>query len=300
MIPPFFNYFYLNINNTRAFSSINVKNYKMEKRQATESGLQLLSRLITKIRPSLTDLSPEIFPKDRPKLKELIEISGESNIGKTIHLMELIAITVTPTEFGGKGASVIIIDTKSDFHVPFLLPRILEKHLMHAPMAAHTSTDTESLQPMAENTQAFIQSCLKRIMIYKCYTQTELDLVLLDCAELLTTDMSISLLAIDSIASFYWCNLRDVPIRMETYLKDLQNRLRKLANEFGIVVAYTKPTQFGGTSSNPPNNSIEYKVQLKFIGKQIFEARLWHESETKTRNYSINKFGIEWISSTNK
>lgn len=273
----------------------------MENGQATESGLQLLSRLITKIRPPLMDLSPEIFPKDRPKLKEFIEISGESNIGKTIHLMELIAITIIPTEFGGKGASVIIIDTKSDFNVPFLLARILEKHLLHMPMAAHTSTDTESLQPMADKTQTIIQRCLKRIMIYKCYTQIELDLVLLDCAKLLTTDMNISLLAIDSIASFYWCNLRDIPIRMETYLKDLQNRLRKLANEFGIVVAYTKPTHFGGTSSNPPNNNpIEYKVQLKSMGKEIFEARLSHGSETKTRNYSINKFGIEWISSTTK
>lgn len=272
----------------------------MEKEQITESGLQLLSRLIAKIRPPLVNLSPEIFPSDRPKLKELIEITGESNVGKTIHLMELIAITIIPTEFGGKGGSVIIIDTKSDFHVPFLLPRILEKHLMHARMAAHTSTDTESLQPIAEKTQTIIQSCLKRIMIYKCYTQTELDLVLLDCAELLTTDMNISLLAIDSIASFYWCNLRDIPIRMETYLKDLQKRLRKLANEFGVVVAYSKPNHFGGTSSDQPNNAIEYTVQLKSIGNEIFEARLSYGNETKTRNYAINKFGIEWISSTNK
>lgn len=268
--------------------------------QATESGLQLLSRLIVKIRPPLIDLSPEIFPKDGPKLKEFIEISGESSAGKTIHLMELIAITIIPTEFGGKGASVIIIDTKSDFHVPFLLPRILEKHLMHAPMAANISTDTESLQPIADKTQTIIQSCLKRIMIYKCYTQTELDLVLLDCAELLTTDMNISLLAIDSIASFYWCNLRDIPIRMETYLKDLQNRMRKLANEFGIIVVYSKPNHFGETSNNPPNDPIEYKIQLQSIGKEVFEARLSHGSETKTRNYLINKFGIEWISSTNK
>lgn len=264
---------------------------------ATESGAQLVSRLATKFRPSLINLSPEIIPGNGPNLKEIIEISGESNIGKTIHLMELIAQTVIPKEFGGKAASAIVIDTNSNFHLP-LLATIIEKHILYPRNAINTAADTEDMRHANDHIDATVANSLKNILFFKCYTHAEFDLVLLNCADILSTNMNISLLAIDSIAAFYWCYMskQNILIRMETYLKQLQFQLRKLSENFGILIIYTKPKNFGNASLSFEER-IDYKIHLKPVNnnREIKEAQLIHGSHRFGRNYSINNFGIDWI-----
>lgn len=69
---------------------------------ATECGINLYTRLQSKKRATIENLSPEIIPSYGPRPGEIVEISGRSCAGKTIHLMELIARTIIPVEFGGK------------------------------------------------------------------------------------------------------------------------------------------------------------------------------------------------------
>lgn len=266
----------------------------------TESGAQLFLRLTKKLRRPLLNLSPEILPTDSPKLGEIIEISGPTNIGKTLHLMELIARTIIPQEFGGKEASVIIIDTNSNFHVPHLMPQIVEKLILHHRMSTTGTTDTEQMQPWTDNNQTIVLNSMKRIIFFKCYTSIDFELVLLNCADILFGNRNISLLAIDSIATFYWCDMsnRQQPIRMETYLKQLQQKLRKFVNDYGIVAIYTKPNNFG-YSNMSRDEPIEYKIKLQELANKM-NAQSFFENQQMTRNYIINNFGIEWISSQNK
>lgn len=265
----------------------------------SECGLKLLSRLQSKKRPTIVNLSPEIIPQDGPKPGEIIEICGDSGTGKTMQLMELIAQTIIPTEYGGKGAGAIVIDTNSNFHVPYGMPRIIEKHLIHHRTSACTSTDTESLYAATHNVSDIVLDVMKKIMFFKCYTGDELDLTLLYCTNHLTANSNVSLIAVDSIATFYWSVLSEQPIRMETYFRKKLNELRKITDEYKVVAIYTRPADFGNTTPIC-DEKINYKIHLKHTKgpKESREARNYYSNKQCSRRYLMNDFGIEWISSS--
>lgn len=267
-----------------------------------ECGVQLLARLQSKKRPPIINLSPEIIPDHGPKPGEILEVNGETGTGKTIHLMEFIARAIIPIEYGGKGASVIVIDTNSNFHVPFLLPKIIEKHVIHNRTLSCQSTDTEVLQEVTDNVESIVLDAMKRISFFKCYSIIEYELTLLYCTNHLTTNTHISLMVVDSIATFYWSDFSDQqPIRMETYLRRRVQELRNLTNEFKIVAIYTRPMEFGSniTSANQPQ--IDYKIQLTHTKTptEFRVARNYYSNQQSARRFSINSFGIQWMSSSN-
>lgn len=266
----------------------------------TESGLKLFASLQSKKRTTIVNLSPEIIPCFGPRQGEIVEISGESGAGKTIHLLELIAQTIIPVEFGGKGASVIVIDTNSNFHVPFLLPRIIEKHLIHNRSLVCPSTDTEDLAAAVHNVGDIALECMKKITFFKCYSGTEYDLTLLYCTNHLTKNTSFSLIVVDSIATFYWSEFSDEkPIRMDTYLRQRVQELRKLTDEFKVVAIYTRPSEFGSNPTVTGEQHADYKIQLKHnkTSKELREAHNYYSNGHLSRRFSINNFGIQWMSS---
>lgn len=265
----------------------------------TECGVKLATRLTATKRPSLVSLSPEIIPSYGPKPGEVVEISGESGTGKTIHLMELIAQTIIPKQYGGKGASAIIIDTNSNFHVPLLLPRIIEKHVLHHHTLACPSTNTEDLQADMPNVTHIVYEALKKISLIKCYSGEEYDLTIHHCRDKLTINKMVSLLAIDSITTFYWSDLSlEKPIRMETYLRRRVQELRHLFSDSKIVTIYTRPTEFGDNILKA-DGLVDYKIFLKFTKSptEQREAHNYFSNQQSSRRFAINNFGIEWISS---
>lgn len=277
-----------------------------KKKTDTECGLRLFARLQSEKRPTIVGLSPEIIPQYGPRPGEVIEICGESGTGKTIHLMELIARTIIPIEYGGKGAGVIVIDTNSNFHVPLLLPRIIEKHLIHNRSLACQTTDTEmacqsteDLQAATNNVSDLVFDAMKKIMFFKCYSGAELDLTLLYCTNHLTANPQISLVVVDSIATFYWSELSEPPIRMETYLRKKVKELRRLIDECKIVAIYTRPAEFGSPTTTY-DELVDYKIHLKQTksSKECREARNFYSSQQCSRRFFINGFGIQWISSS--
>lgn len=267
----------------------------------TECGLKLFTRLLSKKRPTIVNLSPEIIPSYGPKPGEVVEISGESGSGKTIHLMDLIAQTIIPTEYGGKGASAIVIDTNSNFHVPLLMPQIIEKYIIHHRTLPCPSDDTEVLQTAVENTEDVVFETMKRITFFKCYSGNEYDLTLLYITNFLTTNTKASLLVVDSIATFYWSDMldREQPIRMETYLRKKVLELHNLVNEFKIVAIYTRPADFG-TNTPSQDELINYKIQLKQLPNGLREANNFFSNQQSKRRFLINDFGITWLSSSSQ
>lgn len=269
----------------------------------TECGVKLFTRLLSKKRPTIVSLSPEIIPSDGPKPGDVIEINGDSGTGKTIHLMEMIAQTIIPCDYGGKGAAVIIIDTNSNFHVPLLMPKIIEKHIIHYRTSLCQSTDTEVLAEALQNVPDIVFDAMRNIMIFKCYTSSEYELTLLNVTNYLTTNTTVSLLAVDSIATFYWSDMseREQPIRMDTYHRKKVQELRNLVDEFKLVAVYTRPAEFG---SNLTSQSafIDYKIQLTYTKtpNEIRLARNFFSGQQTSRRFSINEFGIEWISSSSQ
>lgn len=265
-----------------------------------ESGEQLVIRLLSKDRPSLVKLSPEIIPEHGPRARELIEITGDANVGKTIQLLELLALTILPPEYGGKGASAIVIETNSDFHVPNLLAKILEKHILHRRMTATASCETEDLRAEVSNTEDVVLETLKNFTIFTCYNGDEFGEALRRARAILRSNTKVSLVAIDSIETFYWsASSRSQVIRIGTFLKQKLTDLKKLCDYYRIVVIYTRALYFGGRGQF---NEINYRIELSEKSSNLFEARILSRNESRegSRCYEINDFGVKWLSSAVK
>lgn len=269
---------------------------------AEESGAALWTRLTSKKRPSLMSLSQEIIPKNCPVPKEIVEISGQSGTGKTLHLMELIAQTIIPTEFGGKGAEAIVIDTNSNFHLPNGLAKIIEKHILHHWMEQMKNSDTEVLRTATHDASGFVLEAMKRIVFFKCYDGDQLNLILTACRSILQANDKVGLIAIDSLTTFYWSDMAKCkkPIRMDTYLRNRLRDWKKVNDDFGTVLIYTKPSEFGSISTSQELGS--YKIHLTRIkGESVFrEARCYNPTRLISRCYAINDFGVQWMSSVDK
>lgn len=194
----------------------------------------------------------------------------------------------------------VVIDTNSNFHVPFLLPKIIEKHLIHHRTLVCPTTDTEGLQAVTHDIHDIVLESMKKITISKCYSATDYKLMLLYCTNHLTANANISLIVVDSIATFYWSEFSDEkPIRMETYLQQRVRELRQLVNEFNVVAVYTRPDEFGSNLTKTSDQHANYKIQLKHTTtpRESREARCFHSNEQSSRKFSINNFGIQWMSS---
>lgn len=265
----------------------------------TENAAQIYLRILGSNRPSLVNLSPEIIPKEGPRAQDLIEIVGDVNVGKTIQLMELLALTILPIEFGGKGASAIVIDTNSNFHVPNLLAKVLEKHILHKRMSALTAYETEDIRIESSDTEEIVFEALKRFTIIKCYSENDFENAIIKAKELLWENGKISLIAIDSIETFYWNHTSDQPIRAGTYLKRKLIDLKKVCEEYHIVIVYTRSAYFVGMNQF---DEIRYQIELIEKSTNLFEANILskNESNNGSRCYEINDFGIEWLSSSIK
>lgn len=263
--------------------------------RTTESGAQLFQRARARSKPSLTNLSPEVIPRPGPSQTDIIEIVGEPNTGKTIQLMELIALAIMPPAYGGKGAECIVIDNNSNFHVPNALARIVEKHLLHHNMKASGSTDTEVLREATDHIQDLVFRSLDRIHFVKCYTGADLELAMLRIPLMLAENVNISLIAIDSITAFYWTERK--LIRLDNYVRQTLKELKKINDEHRTTAIYTKLVH-SSEAAGYNREMIQYRIQVTRLN-DVFEAVTTHKASTYTRRYTINAFGIDWLGSTN-
>lgn len=271
----------------------------------TECGLKLFTRLVSKKRPSIVNLSPEILPSDGPQPGEMVEICGESSTGKTMQLMDLIAQTILPPEYGGKGATAIVIDTNSNFHIRLQMPQIISKHVIHhrSVVCGGPLVDTEVLENDADvqNIDAIVFEAMKKILFFKCYTGSEYELTVVYCYNFLTTNINVSLLVVDAISTFYWSDLGEPLIRMDTYLRRRVRALRHLADEHKLVAIFTRSMEFGGFTP-AKDDLIDYKIHLtqtkdQSDGSATRTAYSYCADRQMSRKFTINEFGIQWQSS---
>lgn len=272
----------------------------------TESGAQLFARITSQLRPPIKNLCPEIIPSHGPSQKEIIEITGETNVGKSILLMEFIAQAILPLDCGGKNATAIVIDANSNFQMHRLAP-ILEKHILYSRMQKSKSNDTEDLRAETSNVKDIVLEALKSIQLFRCYNGDELEMILLKIPDLLTANTKISVLAIDAISDFYWTDLVSTkPIRMDTYLRQLLKRFRKIIDEHGVVLIYTRPSYFvSGSKQGDVSRmtdvglKIDYRIELvNRSNYEFLDANIaYGEQQNFSRSFAVNDYGIEWISS---
>lgn len=254
-----------------------------------ETGEQLAFRLLSQQRPSLEFLDDLIFFNKGPFPTNMIEITGESNVGKSLFLMEIIAKTILPSDFGGRDAKVIFLDTDNDFDMIRFL-QIIDRHLDEYKSVSSDMSHIERISKVKEES-------LKNLIFQKCFSAEDLDFSLRSLNELCTANPKLILLIVESISAFYFSECTEVRlIRMETYHKKLYDKFLTICQNHKLVCIYVRPSYF----ASKKNLKIHFKIELiKREDNQnynIFIANLTDDNtQTVTKYYTINNLGLKWL-----
>lgn len=184
----------------------------------------------------------------------------------------------------------------SNFHVPLLMTRIMEKHIVQYRTKSCPTVDTQQLQDVVPQVEPIVLDALKKMLLFKCYSGEEYEQVLQQCADLLTMNSDISLIAIDGISTFYWSDFdTEDRISMDEYLKTKVLDLRLLVAKHKLVAIYARPTEFG-TWTSAEDRYIDYKIHLECQRRPVItrKAQNFFSKNSITRTFVINKYGVEW------
>ncbi|XP_052220663.1 DNA repair protein XRCC2-like isoform X2 [Dreissena polymorpha] len=198
-----------------------------------------LARLGT--RPHVSGIEADVFGSG-PQCKDVIEIYGEEGTGKSEFLSHLIVQCILPEawssiDLGGRGASVIFIDTEYKFSI-LRLVSLMEKQVLQK-----LADCGKEFRLDASQIEVFIEECLERLYIVRCSSSEELVITLHSLEGVICNDPNISLVMIDSISAFYWLDRSlggdSIPAQ-EANLKLTVEALTKLVNTYNLVLFATK------------------------------------------------------------
>uniref|UniRef100_A0A182JXN6 Rad51-like C-terminal domain-containing protein n=1 Tax=Anopheles christyi TaxID=43041 RepID=A0A182JXN6_9DIPT len=208
--------------------------------ETIESAFVAISRLASGTEATY-NLDSVLFPDGGLRPGELVEISGESNSGKSLLCLELIARIILPTNCGGLELGAVLIDCENSYSKPVLLT-IMEKHILNQaePTVASTLADPRQLESIQ-------LAALSRLHLIVCYSLEQFEFSLLALPSLFVKHTELTFVLIDSIATFYWtkCTAKNL-IRQDTYQKAHCKTLSRLACKWKKIALLTKPSHFGG------------------------------------------------------
>ncbi len=158
-----------------------------------ETGLELVGRLTGGKLMKTVELDlPGI---DRPiRAKDIIEICGPENVGKSQLLYTACAKCLMPEKFGGLGLGVVFVDSELKFSI-YRLVSVLETRINNQ------SEETESSNI---DIQSVVKECLSRFWKVRIESSDSFVHVFDHLDELLLKKSPIFLVCIDSISAFYW------------------------------------------------------------------------------------------------
>ncbi|XP_026291064.1 DNA repair protein XRCC2 isoform X2 [Frankliniella occidentalis] len=279
-----------------------------------ESGKQLLARLST--RPSLKGLDERLLGVDGPLPHDVIEITGDVSVGKSVLALQWVTRAILSPPRGGLGVEVLLID--ADHHQSlFTLVQLLQ-----ARMKAFTA-QTSGLRLTSSLVETSIKDALKRLTIINVYDSTNLYTAILALDKMLLSKPQISMVVVDSLTAFYWSDrLAGGLQHMDSYLRRLLSALQKSTKEHKVMVVFTRPSYFqsaarsrfkmkedngestrlvslnrlekdisGGSSKDGDNQSATNKDMIE----NIFSATIRSAYGQKILKYHITKEGMQWL-----
>lgn len=298
-----------------------------------ESLGQLYTRIQATDRTDLRGFCAPLFGKDAPQAQQTIEITGDTNAGKTHLLMELMACALLhqhplPAAAGDddegaaegssasdadgnhNGVEVIFIDTEHQFQI-FKLSAILEKHIRRLNEQTRRTVAVPEHQEEAETQQLrrTIDMCLRRVHILGCHSTEQLDLAIYDLERRFRESAGrIGLLALDSVSTFYWqeCPPDVRPIRMDTHVHRMVGKLAVVSRKYEAVLAYVRTQSFRTKKTEAqrqqqgPSNSEKTPHFVVMLEKRVggeFVATLHKNTNPEPQrraSYTIDCFGINW------
>lgn len=261
-----------------------------------ETALQLCARLSGKC--SLLGLDEKLFGQFGPNKKDTIELSGTVSSGKTRLLTQFIAKCLLPEEFGGLDCSAILLNT--DLH--------FQASLLSDMMFAMMQSKDASIQ-RDEKTATILEKCLKNLSIINCYNSVNLNVTIVNLEDILVKNDKAALIALDSVTSFYWEDREEGgEWRIDTYVKNILEKLQRLTFTFGRHLIYTKPSECTSKDSKDPIvctktpelRGVNYKIQLSGSSEEGYKATVETLTGKREINYIIEENGIQWMNSAKR
>ncbi|XP_055534860.1 uncharacterized protein LOC129724195 [Wyeomyia smithii] len=216
---------------------------------------------------------------------------------------------------GGHALGAVIVNCDNNINLSYLL-NIMEKQIVNCSVPANKTNDRNEIERIR-------QESFSRLSMIKCCTLDEFEFSFLTLNELFAENPINRYLLIDSVAAFYWSKCTESKlIRMDTYLKTLNRRLKKLCHDRHIVAISTRPLYFGGNSresaitefsdsaeavmksmstSSNFNISFEHRIELAEIVSLTptddtkFNAFVTSNGKQMIKFFAIDKYGINWL-----
>ncbi|XP_065170444.1 DNA repair protein XRCC2 [Atheta coriaria] len=241
----------------------------------TETGYQLFNRI--HLRPRLDKLHSAIFTNG-PAPNKVIQITGAPNTGKSMLIAELIVNTILPKKLSEefKECSAVLINTDHQISIIQII-QIAERKLsmLNIPTELH---------------QGLVRTSLKKLTILNCYCIRQLEVTILNLEHILSQNIDIALLAIDSLSAHYWYERYAATFKNENELYSVNKHcvhllksLKAIIEDRHIVTVFSKYE-----TDSSLTTMIDYTVTLKKVdfkneeNKNQFLLECYdHEKQTK-------------------
>lgn len=262
-----------------------------------ESGVQFLARLHN--RPGLQNFFNELFPNGLTN-RETVELCGNLSSGKTLLLTQLIAKCIMPMNYndktiGGLDVNVVFINTDHHFKMQRLRDFLLNNLKQNDICTGTNSTLIDGI----------IKLAFDNLIIINCYSKAQFFVTLETLNLVIMKSENIGLVAIDSIASYYWENRESGgEWSFDKYVKSILGRVQKHTIPSKIPFIYTKSIKNDlmvksndafNCAREPTLELINYRVKLiKTYDEKNCTCTVESYEINNERAYTIGVNGIEF------
>eukprot|EP01132_Coremiostelium_polycephalum_P006802 gene6802-8439_t len=220
----------------------------------------------------------------------VIELYGSSGSGKSNTALQILINAILPLKwgihhFGGNEIGVIYFD--NDFKLDILNLRsllhqrffqVVHQKVSIQPLQHQQQKNNNNNEYLEEQFELLFRDCLSRLYIYRCMDSFQFLVTLKSVGQYIrnisnkTDNVSniykppneIYMIIIDSISAFYWIDQKGNPLSTK-HTNSWVEPLKKIINEFSMLVIATKQTifnPFSSSSSFNTSNNFSYNTSL--------------------------------------
>mmetsp|Transcript_42400 Transcript_42400/g.68048 ORF Transcript_42400/g.68048 Transcript_42400/m.68048 type:complete len:285 (+) Transcript_42400:6229-7083(+) len=210
--------------------------------------------------------------------RDVVEVRGKSQSGKTEFCMYTAVTTVLPEALGGSNASVLYFDLENRLN-PERLVNILANRVEAAMLDDKNSVLSD--RQLSEAKQ-IVAACMKRIVILKCSGSQEVLATLWSISDEYIDESKLKLIVVDSIGSFYWEDIVVEPVNVGIHVS-VPTAILDLVKRHQISIVATKNIIFGGV----------YGEYLSQTWQKLVSTRLLLECEDGFSTFACSQIGTQ-------
>lgn len=214
-------------------------------------------------------------------------ITGESNVGKSQFIQQMIVESICPVKFNGKGLSVIYLETRSNIQ-PHRILALLQNQI-------RKTGERMSEDDILKLSQKVLVDKLKIHRIYNLDQFNIFPLVLESILEVHRKTRFPTIFVLDCLATFYWSSCATVEqSRRLTYIRKIYDLYHNLCRRFNCPFVSSCRLE-KGLEMDVNRMHLDVVKEGSQENRTIFNANVKQGKSEKILKYGINENGIHWM-----